>query len=209
MKQQKLTKLLPVLTTLGLLFSGCYPDRPDYIDAYDLVITNYDNTFTFKGNNTYAIPDSVLKITGNVSEGDPPVFVKEPYNSAILNKIKEDMSIMGYTLVTDTSLADLILLPTAAEVLYADVYYDYYYYWDWWYYDPYYYGWYYPYPMVTTYSTGSLLLNLMSIRDVTPSGKLRVVWSALANGLLDNSKDISRVTKAIDQAFTQSTYLHQ
>jgi hypothetical protein len=33
------------------------------------------------------------------------------------------------------------------------------------------------------------------------------VWLAAANGLLSGSVDITRVNKAIDQAFTQSPYL--
>ena len=33
------------------------------------------------------------------------------------------------------------------------------------------------------------------------------VWTAAANGLLSGSYEVSRVTKAIDQAFEQSSYL--
>src|SRR4051812_17601457 len=131
------TKLSTYLFLLGIcvLFAGCYPYSTAYVEELDLVITDYDAAYTFPGHHKYAIPDSIVKVTGNRIEGQPPVCVKEPYSTMILNTIKANMTAMGYTQVNDLTEADVILFPSALETTYQQYYYDYYYYW----------GWYYPY----------------------------------------------------------------
>lgn len=203
----KRKKLICISTAIVLSLFGCYPEGPQYTDELDLVITNYDNTYTFAGNNTYAMPDSVVKITGAFQQGNPPVFLSEPVASIILNNIASNMASLGYTRVGDVAQAHFILFPSEVEVTYTDVYYDYYYYWDWYY--PCCYGWYYPYPMVTSYTTGTIFMNLIPAHETTASGKLHVVWTGLLNGVLDYTGSYDRITKGINQAFTQSTYLHQ
>jgi hypothetical protein len=208
MKRAKLTTLL---AAIGLLLFGCYPEGPEYIDEFDLVLTNYDPVFSFTGKNQYAMPDSIVKIDGSVANGDPPAFLSEPVASDILNRIETNMTSHGYTRVADASQADFILFPSEVELTYTSVYYDYYYYWDWYY--PCCYGWYYPYTVVSSYTTGSIIMNLMSPHDVTASGKMLVTWTGLLNGVLDYSgtgaDKLSRIYKGIDQAFAQSkTYLH-
>ena len=203
---------LPIpLFLLGIciLFSGCYPYSTAYVEELDIVITDYDAAYTFKGNNTYAIPDSIVKVTGNRVEGEPPICVKEPYSTLILSRIKSNMASLGYTLVPDIAQADLVLFPSALETTYQQYYYDYYYYWGWYY--PYYGGWYYPYQTVTTYTTGTLLMNLVAAGEISPSGNVHIVWTGLINGILDyyGSDGDARLTKAIDQSFSQSDYLHQ
>ena len=49
-----------------VLISGCYPNGAEFIDDIDLVYTNYSSGFAFSSKQTYAIPDSVIKITGDV-----------------------------------------------------------------------------------------------------------------------------------------------
>jgi hypothetical protein len=58
---------------------------------------------------------------------------------------------------------------------------------------------------VSSYTTGTLLLTLTVDGEdyIEPSR----VWTAAANGVASGSFNISRVNKAIDQAFTQSPYL--
>jgi len=203
-------KLTTSLLALGIciLFSGCYPYSTAYVDELDLVITDHDPNFDFKGHNKYAIPDSIVKITGNKAAGEPPVFVKEPYNTKILDRIKSNMTSLGYTLVPNVAQADLVLFPSALEVQYTEYYYDYYYYWGWYY--PYY-GWYYPYTTVTTYSTGTMLMNIVVAGQTSVSVNLHVAWTGLLNGVMDSygSDGENRLYRAIDQAFNQSDYLHQ
>jgi hypothetical protein len=193
----KIKKYL-TFAVLGFLLVGCYPDGPESYEELDVVYTNYTETFDFDSKGTYAMPDSIVKVTGNLAEGEKPEYVKEPYNTQILQKIEENMSELGWTRVNIPENADLVLFPaiwTNTTIVY---WYDY---WCWYYY--YYCGW--GYPMATSYTTGTFVMTLVSndAEFIEPSS----VWTAAVNGLLSGSYDILRVTKAIDQAFEQSPYL--
>jgi hypothetical protein len=203
----KLIKSFLFLGLIGLL-SGCYYQGPEYYDELDIVYTNYDNTFDFKSNKKYSMPNKIVKVTANTAQGSKPEYVSSSSASLIFSTIRTNMTAYGYTEVADSSLADLILFPAALEVTNTAYYYDYYgYYWG--YYYPYY-GWYYPYgTSTTTYQTGTLLLDLVSTKDPSPTGKGRAVWVGAVNGLLEGttSNVNSRITKAVNQAFKQSEYL--
>lgn len=188
---------------LLFLMTGCYPDGAEYYEDTDIVFTNYDENYDFKSKGTYSIPDKIVKVTGNKVEGEDPEFVKEPYNTQILQKIQSNMTNLGYTKVTDPAQADLVLFPAVWTNTTVNYYYDY---WCWYY--PYYcgWGWGWYYPSVTSYSTGTLLMTLVADGEeyVQPTS----VWTSAANGLLSGSFDISRTNNAIDQAFSQSPYLN-
>ena len=184
---------------LIFLMAGCHPFGPEYYEELDIVYTNYDDKFDFASKGTYTMPDKVVKITGNLVEGDDPEFVKEPYNTQILQRIESNMTNMGYTKSGDPESADLTLLPAVWTNTTIYYWYDY---WCW--YNPWYCGWGYYYPgYATSYTTGTLVMSLVADGEVEPV----VAWTAAANGLLSGYFDITRVNKAIDQAFTQSPYL--
>jgi hypothetical protein len=191
-----------VLYLIGIVFLmvSCYPGEIDSYDELDLVYTNYTESFDFAGAGTYAMPDKVVKITGNLSEGESPEFVKEPYQTQILSQIQSHMTDLGWTKVDDPSAADLALMPAVWTNTTVVYWYDY---WCWYYY--YYCGWGYSYPYYTSYTTGTLVMTLVAAGDdyVDPSS----VWSAAINGVVSGSYEASRVTKGIDQAFEQSPYL--
>ena len=77
------------------LMVSCYPEGPEYYEDTDIVYTNYEESFDFAGTGTYAMPDQIVKVTGNLAEGEDPEFVKEPYNTQILSKIESNMSALG------------------------------------------------------------------------------------------------------------------
>ncbi|MBP8767895.1 MAG: DUF4136 domain-containing protein, partial [Parabacteroides sp.] len=93
-------------------------------------------------------------------------------------------------------------------------------YW-WWnypgYWSPGYWGpgwgnWYYPYPVVYSYSVGSLLTELVDLDAPAASkadAKLPVLWTAYMSGLLSGSDkfDTQLAVRAIEQAFVQSPYV--
>jgi hypothetical protein len=194
-------KNLFYLIGIILLMASCYPSDTVYYEDLDLVYTNYTETFDFASKGTYAMPDKIVKITGNLAEGQNPEYVKEPYNTQILNKIKSNMTAMGWTLVDDPANADLALMPAVWTNTTVVYWYDY---WCW--YSYYYCGWGWSYPSYSTYTTGTLVMGLVASGDeyVDPAN----VWTAAVNGLLSGSYDISRVNNAIDQAFKQSPYLN-
>lgn len=194
-------KFLSLAIVAGLIFfGGCYPDSAEYYEDTDIVYTDYDDQFDFSSKGTYSIPDKIVKITGNLNEGELPEFIKEPYNSQILNNIEKNMTSMGYTKVEDPANADMVLFPAVWTNTTIYYWYDY---WCWYY--PYYCGWGWGYPSVTAYTTGTLVMALIADGDeyVEPAK----VWTGAANGLLSGAYDVTRVNAAIDQAFKQSPYL--
>jgi hypothetical protein len=202
---KKMVRVLLLIVLTGTLW-GCYPEGPDYYSDYDIVYTNFDKTYTFQGDvgKSYYISDKIIKITGNLTEGEQPEFVSAAYSVQMINRIKANMTELGYTLVTNVNNADLFLSTAALETTNISYYYDWWYSWYGW-------GWYYPYPITYSYKTGSLAMNLIDMNDVSADGKKHVIWTSIINGLLEGSSAdfSSRMDKSIDQAFAQSQYLHQ
>ena len=196
------TKLFYMLA-LVLILAGCYPGGAEYYEETDIVYTNYEESFDFASKGTYSIPDKIVKVTGNIAEGEDPEFVKEPYNTQILQKIESNMTAMGYSKIEDPKNADIVMFPAVWTNTTVYYWYDY---WCWWYY-PYYcgWGWGWGYPSVSTYTTGTLVMTLIADGDeyVEPT----TMWTAAINGLLSGAYDGSRVNFGIDQAFKQSPYL--
>ena len=191
------------------LLSGCYPQGAEYIDDYDLVYTDYSPTFDFRSSTTYALPDSVVKITGNLQDGEAPEMVDQTYASEILKKIRDNMNANGWTMVGVNESPDVVILPSMLSVTTTTISYPGY--WGWYY--PYYgYGWYYPGyypPTISSYTTGSLIILMTNPKEMSPSETIPVEWVCAVNGLLEGSTSnmISRIDKTVDQAFTQSLYL--
>lgn len=195
-------KSLFLMAAMALLLVSCYPGGPEYYEDLDLVYTNYSESYDFAAAGTYSMPDSVVKITGNLADGENPEFVKEPYNTQILQRIESNMEDLGWTRVEDVESADLVLFPAVWTNTTVYYWYDY---WCWYYY--YYCGWGYYYPSyVSSYTTGTLVMAMVAYGDdyVEPSP----VWTGAVNGLVSGSYDLTRVNDAIDQAFEQSPYLN-
>lgn len=199
-------KVLKVLSLSAIVFllTQCYPAGPEYIEELDLVYTNYDPETDFAAKQTYAIPDKIMKIDDDLVGGGDPNFVKEPYATQLLDKIKVNMANNGWALVEEDANPDVVLAPVA-YMLTTTYYYGGY--WGGWYGG--WYGWYYPYPVTTSYTTGSLVVTMLDPNDLSPDDKARAVWSFVVNGLLEGSTTefTNRYTKGINQAFTQSPYL--
>ena len=203
-----------VLILLVTVLGACSPKGAQYYEELDLVYTNYNNTFDFKSKGTFAIPDSVIKITGNVFNGTGrPAMVNPVYGNTIIAELKKNMQAYGWTLVPKTSNPDVILLPSAMTT--TEIYYWYdWAYWGWWY--PGWYpgwGWYYPYypTYATAYRYGSVFVQMV---DATVKGNgenIPVVWTAIFNGLAegDATNINARITTGLGKAFAQSPYLKQ
>lgn len=186
--------------SIVVLLGSCYPDGVEYYDETDIVYTNYDDQFDFSSKGTYSIPDKIVKIQGDIIQGEPPEFVKEPQNTQMLQKMEANMTALGWTKEEDPANADLVLFPAVWTNTTIYYWYDY---WCWYY--PYYCGWGWGYPSVSSYTTGTLVMTLVTDGEeyIDPSR----VWTGAANGLLSGAYNTSRVNKAIDQAFEQSPYL--
>ncbi len=192
---------------LGLFAAlvGCYPAGPEYVDELDIAYSNFDKNFDFVSRGTYSMPDKIVKITGDTNK--PPEYVKDIYGIPILAQIDKNMQALGWTKVTANTTEDIQLLPgswSSTTIIYGGYYGGYY----CWYY-PYYCGggWYYPYTYTSSYTTGTLVMNMTDPKNESADGSRRVAWTGAINGVLSGSYDINRITKGIDQAFKQSPYL--
>jgi len=69
----------------------------------------------------------------------------------------------------------------------------------------------YPYvPVVTSYTTGTLIIDMIDPNNPNTSEEIiPIIWSAFLNGLVTGSEASiqTRVTNGINQAFDQSPYL--
>ena len=203
-------KVLQVFSLMALVFllTQCYPEGPVYTEELDIVYSNYDPGYSFAARHTFAIPDKVMKIDDDLIAGGGPNYVKDVYATVMINKIVQNMLTMGWTQVAMSANPDVLLAPSAYEL--TTSYSDYWSYYDWWY-GGYYPGggWYYPYPVTSSYTTGSLVVAMVDPNDLSPDDRPLVAWTFIVNGLLTGSTSEfnSRVAKSIDQAFTQSQYL--
>ena len=197
------------------ILAGCSPKGAEYVDELDLVFTNYATSFDFQTKSTYAIADSVIKITGDIFEDGGtgrPEMANPAYANTIISEIKKNMDANGWTLVDKNNNPDVIILNQTVTTTNIYYWYDWAY-WGWWYpgYNPGW-GWYYPgyYPgYVTGYRSGSVFTQMVDAKSAGSIDVVPVVWTAIYNGLAEGSAvDISaRIASAIGRAFAQSPYL--
>ncbi len=211
----KLYKALIVVS--AMILASCYPKGPEYIEELDLVYTNYYSGFDFQAKNTYAMPDSIIKITGEIFN-DPdgnhkPEFIPKATGDIILDQIRTNMTANGWTEVERNQNPNVLLLVSAMTTTNIFYYYDWWYY-DWWYggyYPPW--GWYYPccyYPAyVSGYRSGSIFMQMVDPNPAISGDDVPVVWTAVFNGLAEGgtASITSRAQAGIDQAYAQSPYL--
>jgi len=204
----------PILIISGALlmltFIACYSDYGMSVEDYDVVTTLYNPAYDFKIIKTYSMPDSIFHITPD--DQDDSNLSRE-YDKFILDRIAQNMELRGIRRITDPTqeLPNGILLVRAVSTENYQAYSNYYWggYWGWgggW-------GGYYPWYGGTTvysYTTGSLLIDLMDVASGDIQEKeFPTEWIAGINGLLgDTGTSIQRrLTTNIDQAFIQSPYI--
>ncbi|MBR2637244.1 MAG: DUF4136 domain-containing protein [Bacteroidaceae bacterium] len=196
------------IMVLLLGFVACEKDPDtDKLDNDYLVYTNYDKGTDFATLQTCHVIDSILII----SNKEKPEYWNDKNSKAVVEEYKDNLVKYGYTIAESSEQADAVLqLSYVSNTYYFNDYSNgpwwnsYPGYWNWggW-------GWYYPFSFFYSYSTGSIIAELVS---TTPSAisnnKLTVVWNSYICGLLNgNSLSMSRTVNAIKQAFTQSPYL--
>jgi hypothetical protein len=188
-----------------LLLGGCYPHGAEYVEDLDVVLTKHNEEYDFTAKATYAMPDKIVKITGDVAEGEEPSFIPDVNAQVILGTIANNMADLGWERVDIENNPDLFLLPAAWETTTIYYWYDY---WGWWYGG--YWGGYWPYyPPVyaSSYTTGTLLMSITDPDIISTDGNRINQWSGAVNGLLTGSFNASRINEAINKTFAISPYL--
>jgi hypothetical protein len=189
------------------LFTGCYPGGPDYIEEMDVVLTKHNDTYDFTVKGTYAIPDKIVKVTGNMIEGETPEFVPDITGRPILARIETNMTAYGWQKVDIAQNPDMVLVPAAWETTTVFYWYDYWYYWWGGYYPAWGWGGYYPPVYYDSYTTGTLVMALIDKSVVGASGNPVTQWTGAISGIMTSVYNATRINTAIDKAFAVSPYL--
>jgi hypothetical protein len=193
------------LAIISMVFiTGCYPGGPDYVEEMDVVLTTHNKDYNFAAKATYSLPDKIVKITGNVVEGEEPSFIPDAAAKLILDRIEMNMTAFGWQKVDVSANPDILLEPASWETTTVYYWYDY---WYWWYGGYYPYWPYYPPVSYTSYTTGTLLMVLIDPDQVGASGNPVTQWTGSVNGIMTGSLDATRLNTAIDKAFAISPYL--
>jgi hypothetical protein len=200
-------KRLLLIAAMPVVLLSCYPAGPDYVEDVDVTYTTYDQKFDFKSRGTYAMPDQIV-VDVEIEDGDTTyIYMKKVFSDPILAAIADNMEANGWERVGLAATPDVVVTP--AGISSTTYFYSYWY--DWWYGGWYGgWGWYYPpYYTVSSYTTGTLIITMAdpNVDEDSPINQSQTAWVAAANGLFTGNYDISRVTKAIDEAFDQSPYL--
>lgn len=201
------TKILFFFLVTGLfLVTSCskYPPTSDRLLEDMVVYTKYDTSIDFNQFRTFSIVDSI----GYISQKDSGKFLDSDAQ-AVLNQISQNMVARGYVLVNKTQDPDLGINVVMVKNVNVQVYYPGWYWGYPGYYPPWYWGggiYYYPYypAYITSYSTGTLLIDMVDLVNETPDGKMYIRWNAYIRGLLTNNHSMAQIKESIDQAFVQT-----
>ena len=209
-------KKILLIVSLVSVFISCrkYPDF-DELTYKPVVVTNHDAGIDFNDYKTYFMSDSLTQIGDdrNDSIADPSL------GGPITDAIEQNMNSRGFVRVTSPTLADLAINSAVIKITttvqtyppgywwgypgYGGCYYGYCGYYP--YYD-YYYGGYYTYSY--TYSTGSLIIEVVDLKNVdTTANRLNVVWTNFNTGVLGvTGTSVGNAVSSVNQAFAQSEY---
>lgn len=195
-----------------VLFWACQPE-PDALRLLDqlVVSTNYDTEADFSTYATYSMATDTIGFVSNKNPKDTIITQsKSTYPRAVLEQVKSNLDNAGYTRVAANQNPDLRInvyvvndFNLFQQVVYPSYYYPSYYGYG------YGYGGYSGYPYVNTYATntGSLVLEILDLKNITPNNTVKVIWSAYMGDVYSTIDLIKQSKEAIDQAFVQSPYL--
>lgn len=194
------------------LFWSCQPE-PDTLRLLDqlVVSTNYDTEANFAEYSTYSISTDTIGLVSNQSPNDTIIIQSNNnYPRPVLQKVESNLNALGYIRVQKDQNPDWRInvyvindYNLFQQIVYPSYYYPSYYGYG------YGYGSYYAYPYINTYATntGSLVVEILDLRNITPDNKVKVIWNAYMGDVYSTIDLIKQSEEAIDQAFLQSPYL--
>ncbi len=200
---------------LTLLLTGCYPSEDLTVSELDIVVTIPDQSEDYGRFQTFAVPDSVVRVGQDESDEGPG-----PFDDLMLDLVRSNLTALGYVEEEnpETFPPDLVVL---VELLVVDNIvvgpaYPIWPGWGWW--GGWYPGWgfgpgwggYYPWVPVGQYTTGTVILDMIDPAQADDMDEtVPIIWSAFINGLVTGSdaEVETRIVTNINQAFDQSPYL--
>jgi len=205
-------RFLLIVTLLAAIVS-CrkIPDTSE-LSNEQVVATDRDLEANFSGYSTYFISDTVSVVAENHNDS----ILTGPLALQLVNAVKTNMNAKGYTFkpraqgYPDLGLRLTVIKDITVTAVCGG-------WWDgWWgYYPPwywgcYYCGYYYPWCTAYSYTIGTSTLFMYDVKNIVENRNLRAVWGATMFGVFsatNNQTNADLTTAAINQAFTQSTYL--
>lgn len=197
---------------IGLVLAalvGCQPE-PDDFKLYDelVVSTNYDPAANFGSYLTYSIATDTIGFASNQTNDTILTHTDSELVRPIISRIRANMDQRGYTRVSveeDPDIGVNVMIVNNLNLFQQVI--------DPGYYYPYYYGYssYYYYPYVQTYveNTGTLVLQLVDLKNRNANNQVKVVWAAYMGDLISTVNRLKQTEEGIDQAFVQSPYVGQ
>jgi hypothetical protein len=199
-----------LIAVCGLSLSGCLKS-PDLgqLSVNFTTITNRAPSANFGNYKTYYLSDSV----GQIASDSRDSFWVDDKSKQLVNTVKANMNERGYTFVPKGSKPDIGLVLTAIKNINIGAIYP-----GWWYggywggcywgycgYPPYYgYG----YPIYYEITTGTVVIDMVDVKNAGSSQNLPVIWTSVNSGGLGYSfDDLQLAIDAINQSFTQSPYI--
>ena len=220
------TYLFLLMTAAGL--PACYPVGEDIAyEDMDIALTEYDKDYYFPGEynyyqdfQTFIIPDTVVHI---IEEGVDDEISRE-YDEYVIDQVRSNLIKLGYTEETDPDVNPPDIAITVSVTTSEHIVYDWYSYWEWFWdslkeeestysataednypWDPYY-----GYGTAYTYTSGSIILEMVDVAKIdATTEKIPVIWAGVINGAVGGPEESisSRLSAGIDQCFNQSPYL--
>ena len=201
------------------------PSISDFDGEYLVYTAHSEDVSDFSAFSTFTVADSLLAIEGR----NGSLFLND-WAKSVRNQYIDEMEALGYTYI-DTGKTDQDLdqdvagdpspdLAIQISYIVSTSYFTSYFptspYWwtsypGYWY--PGYWGdwgyWYRSFPVTYSYSSHSLLTEMVDMTAETGDDKpLPVVWNSFIDGSVNNSReDAVRFSTAITQSFAQSGYL--
>ncbi len=206
-------KKILLIPAVILLAVACHKEPYADGDNEYLVYTSPGKATEFAAFQTFDLADSLLII----GQGEKPVYSQSDNALALIQQVRTNMEKRGFIYTPDNPDADLGIQMT--YVIKTERYVQYYRDPYWWldypgYWSPgfwgNYTGFYYTYPVTYSYSTNSLMIDMVNLTvPKTGNEALEVVWSSYIGGPASSSLnyDVKRMKAAVDQAFVQSPYL--
>jgi hypothetical protein len=203
----RMKKCLAILIFLVMaMVMACEPE-PDQHKLYDqlVVSTNYDPAANFGSYFTYVISTDTIGFYSNQTSDTILTHTDSDLVRPIIDKVKQNLNVRGFEQVELAENPDLginISIVNNLNLFQQIV--------DPGYYSNYYgYGSYYYYPYIETYveNTGTLVLEIIDLKNRNANNQVKVVWAAYMGDLISTVDRLKQTEEGIDQAFAQSPYV--
>ncbi len=194
-----------LIVFVGALVSACSwgPGALDETRDQILTVARKGETADFSKFTTFAITDSITVVNDGMK-----VRLSDATANLIIAQVVRNMNLYGYTQVQADEdpdlLVDLAYIQRTNTYMYPGYWSDWDWWWDWngypwWGWDPYY-----PYQMpafISSYTTGSIVIEVADVVNVATESTVPVVWHGLVREILNGSHTQQELLSSIDEVF--------